>query len=297
MQQLWPGGGAITGTVYGVVSNYSSISSGLHSVFSPIVSAFTPNSSSAGSQGQLNLFGWFNPALQSIRGFFSSVFSYLSSWVTSTISFFGEWNTSYSKLSTWIEGLKTSVFVKQQLIELFSDFHRKIPKVASFFLDSSSRERFQKLFTGDNASKNLEAFKVLSGSKAEIAKYFKVDQGILTHLVNKFAEEPTKVIEKIERLTKLISSISEKYSSSSSGGESVDNGAAPSAPYEFNIQRLDKFLQQRSEGAQIVYELGLQAEVGLNSVGVKLPQEASTVTSLFSSVFGMLLNSSSSTST
>ncbi|WP_146222389.1 hypothetical protein [Candidatus Mycoplasma haematominutum] len=175
-----------------------------------------------------------------------------------------------------------------------SSLHQKAPNLFNFFTDTEKRNKFIQLFSGDEGQKNMKAFKVLSGSDKQFESYFKVEEGVLLRLVNKFSQEPDKVFDRMSRLTKVISELSTKYSS---GGDSVGgSSAAPSTPYIFDAQRLDKFFQDRGKGAQLAYELGMKFEVGLHSTAIPVPPGASTATSIVASLFGALLGNSETSS-
>ncbi|WP_043902150.1 hypothetical protein [Candidatus Mycoplasma haematominutum] len=193
-----------------------------------------------------------------------------------------------------IGGLQTTFFIKSQLGELLKNLHKKIPNIVKFFTESSSRNKFVKLFTGEKASKSMQAFEILSGKDNHaLNKVFKVEEGVFAHLVNKFAENPTQVLDKIDRLVQLISNSEEKYAQGVAAESSSASSGTSSSPYVLNIPRLDRFLKARTETAQNIYELGLKAEIGLSSLGVPVSPTTSAAVSVLTTFLGYYLSGSS----
>ncbi|CCE66972.1 hypothetical protein MHM_04540 [Candidatus Mycoplasma haemominutum 'Birmingham 1'] len=289
-------GGALTGLVVVELTQSYPITTQLQSWGTKLGELLKPGGGSISGNPieWSSLFSWTTPVWTSISGFFSSTFEFLSNWVQLTFTFFSNAESNYQQIMSVIGGLQTTFFIKSQLGELLKNLHKKIPNIVKFFTESSSRNKFVKLFTGEKASKSMQAFEILSGKDNHaLNKVFKVEEGVFAHLVNKFAENPTQVLDKIDRLVQLISNSEEKYAQGVAAESSSASSGTSSSPYVLNIPRLDRFLKARTETAQNIYELGLKAEIGLSSLGVPVSPTTSAAVSVLTTFLGYYLSGSS----
>ncbi|CCE66977.1 hypothetical protein MHM_04590 [Candidatus Mycoplasma haemominutum 'Birmingham 1'] len=291
------GGGAIAGVATLEFTQGFPISGKVKSWGTSVFNVLKSSGSTSTSAAPISwtfLYSWIPSTWASISSFFQT----LGAFFTSSVQIATEAQTHIPTLKQAIEGLNTTLFVKAELSKLLENWYTKIPKIVSFAFNTQARTKFTNLFSGAKAKNALEAFKVLSGNSKGPNEVFKVEDGVLAHLMNRFAEAPVEVIDKIDRLVNLISSAKEKYanlynSSSQSSGEGSSTQTAMNSPYLFNKERLDQFLKKRRDSAQEIYELGVKAEIGIHALGLPVPPQASLLTSLSAAFLDHLFSNGS----
>ncbi|CCE66987.1 hypothetical protein [Candidatus Mycoplasma haematominutum] len=183
----------------------------------------------------------------------------------------------YSQSIQFIEGLKKTVFKQQEISELLKDFHLKLPRLISFFMNAENRTQFQAMFLGESLLKTKETFKILSGQATGVNNIFRVQEGLLTHIMNKFLTAPEETMKKVDRLSKLIGSISNKHRQGASSAGATTQNQSVAEPYLLSRERIDRFFQSRSDSSQDVYEDILLVEIGLNQLGVPIPSRGTSI--------------------